>query len=641
MPCETTRRRGTPTYLAALLTLTLCLFAPTGAHAQSTDTPTMGWSTWSFMRGGPTLQSVEAQALALKTSGLAALGYDYVNVDDYWYICGSPQGPQVDGFGHWMVDPGKFPSDPSTGQNGIQVLANYVHSLGLKLGLYVTPGIPNQALMANTPVQGTPYHANDIALPKTAPGYTPEVNYNACGAPPPYTQKSAPAAPLNYATPGAQAFINSWADEFASWGVDDLKLDGVTNDQPDIRAWSTALRQSGRPIRLQLSNDLNIVNGYKNRQQASAWRTGGDIEPYPPGKTLTDWAKVATRFDAVGEWQPFGGAGAYNDYDSIELGNGDTDGLTVPERQSQLSLWALGSSPLILGTDLTHLDPGDLSLLKNPRVISVDQDGVDASRIVDASNQQVFAKTEWDGRVVLGLFNASGTTPAKVRVNLADAGITAPSTSARDLWTGKLIRLRGTYSTQLGPGAVQLLQTAPQAGVGQIQLLAWQSPAKLSASAKVDTCPPTTSTSAATTPPHAAEARGPCAFAGGRVVTGIGGRWRGAVTLRGINVGWNGPYRLNMGYAVKGRARFEISVDNAKPETVTLSGTSTTAPDTASTQVQLRGGDNTIRFYNAHGQAPELDNVTLLPLAPKSEPKTPRLGTLFNLPKPPKRHPKR
>ena len=119
---------------------------------------------------------------------------------------------------------------------------------------------------------------------------------------------------------------------------------------------------------------------------------------------------MSGRFDQVAAWQPYGGPGAFNDYDSIEVGNGSNDGLTYDERQTQMSLWALAASPFILGTDLTSLDPTDLALLKNRSVISVDQDSIDASRIADTATEQTFAKTEKNGDAVVGLFNTSGAS---------------------------------------------------------------------------------------------------------------------------------------------------------------------------------------------------------------------------------------
>ncbi|HTT92696.1 MAG TPA: hypothetical protein VMF65_24285 [Acidimicrobiales bacterium] len=157
-------------------------------------------------------------------------------------------------------------------------------------------------------------------------------------------------------TAGAQDFLDSWADEFASSGVDYLKLDGVGSfDIADVAGWSQALQQTGRPIHLELSNSLNINYASTWEPYANGWRTGSDIECYCGANgasyPLTDYGNVEGRFNQVAAWQPYGGPGAFNDYHSIEVGNGSNGGLTLPARETQLSLWALASSPLILGTD--------------------------------------------------------------------------------------------------------------------------------------------------------------------------------------------------------------------------------------------------------------------------------------------------
>jgi len=424
------------------------LLAAPSASAESNGvgaTPALGWSSWSYVRHDPTAAVIDAQADAMKSSGLAAAGYQYVNIDDFWYQCPGSQGPAVDQYGRWVTDATEFPASGST--NGIAVVANHVHADGLKFGIYVTPGISKQAVAENTPIQGTSYTADEIATSSS------ENNYN-CGG----------MVGIDYSKPGAQAFINSWADEFASWGVDYIKIDGVgTGDVGDVEAWSAALQQTGRPIHLELSNNLAIGSASTWAQYSNGWRTGGDIECYCGSNgssyPLTDWGNIQQRFAQVAAWQPDGGPGAFNDYDSIEVGNGSNDGLTAPERQSQLSLWAMGASPLILGTDLTNLDSTDLGYLKNTAVLAVDQDAIDASRIVSNGNQQVFSKTESNGSVIIGLFNYSGSASQTVSVNLAAAGITG-SPTATDLWTGNSVgTISGTYSVTLGPGAVQLLRT--------------------------------------------------------------------------------------------------------------------------------------------------------------------------------------
>jgi alpha-galactosidase len=415
-------------------------------------TPAMGWSSWSFIRHDPTAADIEAQAAAMVSSGLSSVGYDYVNVDDFWYDCPGSQGPDVDSYGRWVTNAAEFP--PGAGEeNGIQVVAGYVHSLGLKFGIYVTPGISKQAVSRNTPILGTSYTADEIATT------TSENNYN-CGG----------MDGINYRAPGAQDFINSWADEFASWGIDYVKLDGVgEEDIGDVEAWSAALKQTGRPIHLELSNSLGIADAATWAEYSHGWRTGADIECYCGSDSssypLTDWSNVRSRFAQVAEWQPYGGPGGFNDYDSIEVGNGPADdGITDAGAQSQLSLWAMAASPLILGADLTKLDSTELGYLKNAAVIAVDQDGIDASRIVNHVNQQVFAKTEPDGDVILGLFNDGASASQTVTVSLAAAGIRGSAT-ATNLWTGAPAGiLSGTYSVPLGAGAVQLLKLVPVPG---------------------------------------------------------------------------------------------------------------------------------------------------------------------------------
>ncbi|HEX6454019.1 MAG TPA: NEW3 domain-containing protein [Trebonia sp.] len=431
----------------AVAVATVTAAPPARAEANGVGvTPALGWSSWSFVRHDPTESGIEAQADAMKSSGLEGVGYQYVNVDDFWYQCPGGQGPNVDQYGRWVIDATKFPSQGAL--NGIEATANYVHSLGLKFGLYVTPGISKQAVAQNTPIEGTSYTADQIAEPTVH-----ENNYN-CGG----------MVGIDYSKPGAQQFINSWADQFASWGVDYVKLDGVGSfDIPDVQAWSNALRQSGRPIHLELSNSLNINNASTWQQYSNGWRTGGDVECYCSSTSypLTDWANVSARFNQVAAWQPYGGPGAFNDYDSIEVGNGSNDGLTYDERQTQLSLWSLASSPLINGTDLTHLDATDLALLKNRAVIAVDQDGIDASRLVNTATEQVFAKTEKNGDVIAGLFNTS-SQPQVISTTAATLGLPAGTDYLLDnLWTSHQTETTGVISAEVPPHGVALYRVSP------------------------------------------------------------------------------------------------------------------------------------------------------------------------------------
>ena len=413
--------------------------------------PVLGWSSWSFLRKHPTAAKIEAEARALRSSGLQKLGYEYVNLDDFWYQCPGKQGPNVDRHGLWIPDSSRFPAHGRT--NGIEALAAYVHSLGLRFGIYVTPGISKQAVRRDTPIAGTPYTAEEIAEPSIR-----ENNYN-CGG----------MVGIDFNKPGAQQYIDSWADRFARWGIDFVKLDGITNrNGPEIEAWSKAIRQSGRPMVLDVTEGsftpaiAPILMRYANQ-----WEFSPDIECYSCEKhgssyPLTDWQHLKKRFDAVAQWQPYARPGGFNDYDSIEVGNGSDDGLTPAERQTQLSLWALGAAPLILGVDLTHLDPRDLTYLKNTAVLAVDQDAIAARRVLHTSRRQVFAKLEPNGDAIVGLFN-TGARAEKIAVSASRVGLPArkPDYWTTNLWTGKERRQAGTISATVPSHGVALYRVSP------------------------------------------------------------------------------------------------------------------------------------------------------------------------------------
>jgi hypothetical protein len=409
-------------------------------------TPVLGWSSWSFIRAKPTAGKLEAQARALRDSGLQKTGYEYINLDDFWYQCPGSQGPNVGPYGRWVTDSSKFPAEGDS--NGMKVVADYVHSLGLKFGIYVTPGISRQAVTKNTPIKGTQYTAGEIAEPSVK-----ESNYNCHGM-----------VRIDYNKPGAQEFINSWADMLATWGIDYIKIDGMQDSNvADIKAWSKAIRQSGRPM------ILDVTQGSYTRaiaptlmKYANQWEFAPDVECYRCEKggssyPLTSWADVRKRFNFVADWQPYAGPGGFNDYDSIEVGNGSDDGLTPVERRTEMSLWALGSAPFILGVDLTHLDQLDLQYLKNAAVLAVDQDGIAAKRIVNTGSQQVFAKKETNGEAIVGLFNI-GETAENISIQDSAAGLrqNGRGYSLKDLWTGKTTKTSGPISASIPPHGVVL-----------------------------------------------------------------------------------------------------------------------------------------------------------------------------------------
>lgn len=454
--------------------------------------PVMGWTSWDGFRLNASASKDEAEARAMVASGLAKLGYQYINQDDGWYVCpggaDGPEGhksegvgaPSVDEWGRWIPNE-RFPAQGST--NGIKALADYVHGLGLKFGIYLTPGISLQAVEKNTPVEdnaggrllGRPsgYTAKEIT------NFTEERNYN-CGG----------MVGLDFSSPGAQIFLNSWADQLASWGVDFLKLDSNRLGNKDLLiAWSRALRQTGRPIVFDAAEGYTVKLAPVLQEYADQWMLISDIQCYDCNKgrehdaafplgvafPLTTWSEpaglglwqgisgVAARFDYLAEWQPYLRPHKTIDPDAVDVGNGDNNGISLPARKTVLSLWSLASAPLLLGSDLRQLVPEDAALLKNRAVIAVDQDGIAARRVLKEKTKQVFTKREPGGDVIVGLFNTSTTDPERVSIGLSELGLQPNDTYVlADLWSHRTSKVSDQITADIPPEGAALFRVTVQ-----------------------------------------------------------------------------------------------------------------------------------------------------------------------------------
>jgi hypothetical protein len=271
---------------------------------------------------------------------------------------------------------------------------------------------------------------------------------------------------INFKKPGAQAYINSWADMFAKWGVDYIKIDGNTSgDIDEIKAWSKAIKQSGRPMILNITDTYAVALAPILMKYANQFETADDIECFSGRKKgtrlpLTCWKKVALRFEYVTVWQPYAGPGHWPDYDSIEIGNGKNDGLTPAESKTQISLWALASAPLILGVDLTHLNQQQVhKYLMNKEVLAVDQDGIAAKRYRRQNNFQVFAETRSNGDVIVGLFNTIGKEEKiSIQARILGFPVTTDEFSQHNLWTGKTKKIGRVISATVPSHGVALFR---------------------------------------------------------------------------------------------------------------------------------------------------------------------------------------
>ena len=394
-------------YLIALVLLTLTASAQTnsGNHpvkmSSLAQRPYMGWSSWSSLRGKPTEEKIKAEVDALLAANLPELGYRYINIDSGW----------TDGYDDHGVPKPNLTTFPS----GMDGLAAYLHGRGLRFGLYLGPGINPKLYDANPVIAGTTAHIRDIT-DTTQPGSTLKGTYK-----------------IDFTKPAARAYINSIVQQFARWKVDFVKLDFVgpgggnrpADNREEIRQWHAAIVRSGRPIWLELSNYLSIDQANLWRETANGWRIENDIECYACGRSsdpaikgnLTDWStRVVDRFADVREWYPYTKPGGWNDLDSLELGNGEKDGITPAERQSMFILWSISCAPLYLGSDLTHMDPADLKLISNRDIIAIDQAGIAATPL-DIQSLRNRVRQAWitlypDGSAILSLFNLGPDTAA-------------------------------------------------------------------------------------------------------------------------------------------------------------------------------------------------------------------------------------
>ena len=379
-------------------------------------TPPMGWNSWNCFGPAATQEIVEQQAQAMVDTGLIQYGWSYINVDDYWQQKPSSDDPTLGGPGRdadgKIVPNPRFPD--------MAGLAERIHALGLKFGVYSSPG---------------------------------ELTCGGC------------LGSLDHELLDAQSY--------AEWGVDYLKYDlcsyGVkmvsTQHLPDhFRAYlpmCEALLAQNRDILYSLCQYGNAgVSAWGDQVGGNCWRTTGDI--------VDSWSSMSyIGFNQAG-LERFARPGGWNDPDMLVVGlvgwgpNLRPSRLTPDEQYTHISLWCLLNSPLLIGCDLTQLDDFTLNLLKNNEVIAVNQDslGVQASRITLTDDVQIFAKPLEDGSVAVGLFNTS-LKPQEIAVAWSDLGLSGKC-KVRDLWRQQdLCEEITSYSTEVFPHGVCLIRVTP------------------------------------------------------------------------------------------------------------------------------------------------------------------------------------
>jgi alpha-galactosidase len=360
----------------ALASVFLLLPASQAQSAQLATTPPMGWNSWNHFAEKVTDADVRAAADAMVSSGMRDAGYIYVNIDDTW------EG-QRDAQGNIQTN-SKFPD--------MKALSDYVHSKGLKLGIYSSPG------------------------PKTCGGYVASYGHE-----------------------------QQDANTYAKWGVDYLKYDLCSygpimvkeakgDKQKELvlmqQAYTkmhNALLNTRRPIVYSLCQyGMFDVWKWGPTVGGNLWRTTGDVND--------SYARMSKIGFGQAGLSKYAGPGHWNDPDMLEVGNGH---MTPDEYRTHMSLWSILAAPLLAGNDLSKMDDTTKSILMNKDVIAVDQDalGKQGDRVGAAGMFEVWMKPLTGGDKAVALFNR-GTAAHPITVQLASVGFNG-SAHARDLWLHK------------------------------------------------------------------------------------------------------------------------------------------------------------------------------------------------------------
>ena len=413
-------------------------------------TPPMGWNSWDSF--GPTVRENEVKANAdAMAAKLAKFGWQYVVVDIEWFQPNArahgyiPRGAvTMDSYGRFIPSPSRFPS--AVNGAGFKPLADYVHSKGLKFGIHIMRGIPREAVDKNLPIKGTPYHAADVAdRVNVAKWEGMEDTYG-----------------VDMSKPGAQAYYDSIAQLYASWGVDYVKADDMSRpyQKPEIHALSIALKKSGRPIVLSLSPGPAPVQEYEDlKTNAQMWRISNDF--------WDRWIDTKNQLYLMKAWQGKVHRGGWPDADMLPLGHigiraerGDDRPslLTHDEQYTLMSMWAIFRSPLMFGGDIPSSDRFTIDLLTNPEVLAVNQhsdNGREAYREGDIISWT--ADRPGSPAKYVTVSNV-GDTEKAVSLPWKAIGINAKKASVRDLWSHKELGSMDAFAMTLRPHASVLLK---------------------------------------------------------------------------------------------------------------------------------------------------------------------------------------
>ena len=432
---------------------------PVSSASSLAATPPMGWNSWDGY--GTTINEEQLKVNAdWFAKNLKPYGWQYVVVDMEWFVKNpTAEGNSknsiysMDSRGRYTPAENRFPS--SAGEEGFKPMGDYIHSLGLKFGIHILRGIPKDAVKENLPIAGSSFRAEKAANKEDTCPWNPD-NFG-----------------TNPASPASQAYYDSIALLYASWGVDLIKVDCISSNpykSEDLRMVSQAIAKTGRPIVLSLSpGPAPFDKAEEMRKYAQMWRISNDIwdlwhsdVPYPQG--------LGDQFQNALKWAGVGQAGHWPDADMLPLGYlGPAPGwgqprqcrLTHDEQRTLMSLWAILPSPLMIGGDLTKADPWTVSLLTNPEVLAVDQHSKRNRAVIRREDLTIFvAEPENEDGYYLAVFNRSESAQRST-YSWEQLGLPQKPYRLRNLWERQNLGENAEISMDLPPHASILFSLKP------------------------------------------------------------------------------------------------------------------------------------------------------------------------------------
>jgi alpha-galactosidase len=418
-------------------------------------TPPMGWNSWDSYGRTLNEDTIKANAQWMARR-LKQFGWEYVVIDEGWYL-ENPEANEdktkprfdMDSFGRFVPSQARFPS--ADAGRTFKPLADYIHSLGLMFGIHIIRGIPREAVEKNLPIAGSSFHAADAA---NTSDLCPWNSYN---------------YGLDPKKPAAQAYYDSLATLYASWGVDFIKIDCICSHpyKPgEIRMFSQAIDRAGRGMVLSLSPGPAPLEGRDELSElAQMWRISDDVwdvwysdKDFPQG--------VKNQFARAAKWAGVAKPGHWPDADMLPIGSlrpsagwGEPrdSRLTHDEQRTMVSLWSMFRSPLIMGGNLLQADQWTTGLLTNPEVIAIDQYSKDNHPIISTDNLVIwFARPAGgpDGLrdVYIGVFNI-GDQQEEIRYAWKDLGLKSAEYRVRDVWERRSAGRAASLQVALRPHA--------------------------------------------------------------------------------------------------------------------------------------------------------------------------------------------